>query len=354
MDASLLSQLVSAILMSDHFLDVEPTLANQWRAIILFGRNTASYKFALAEALLEIGCDKELILLEELALPFARALCRHLKDASKQATNSSSRFLDECRRFNAGSSSEDELRDATVRLGFNNVIDAFHNLSSRELPSRFFIDEQRQSRGIRLTEAFAALVDGRSQQELQRETDARWRLVEAAWGLGLSRAIIAYDDVSSDLIVDRQHRRVSVTSCRHALNGYQKGHCFYCFASISIISGDAALADVDHVFPHALKAHLPANVDGVWNLVLTCTNCNRGPKGKFDQIPSLRLLQRLHARNEYLIQSHHPIRETLMLQTGRTRQERADLLQRVHTLAKQLRVHDWEPDHQGRAMFNVD
>jgi hypothetical protein len=113
--------------MSDHFLDVEPSLANQWRAIILFGRNSASYKFALAEALLELGSDKELVLLEDLALPYARALCRHLKDAPKQATNSSSRFLDECRRFNEGSLSEDELRVASVRLGFNNVIDAFHS-----------------------------------------------------------------------------------------------------------------------------------------------------------------------------------------------------------------------------------
>ena len=31
-----------------NFVDVEPTLENYWRAIILFGRNTASYKFALA------------------------------------------------------------------------------------------------------------------------------------------------------------------------------------------------------------------------------------------------------------------------------------------------------------------
>jgi hypothetical protein len=197
-------------------------------------------------------------------------------------------------------------------------------------------------------------MDGRSPHELQRETDARWRLVETAWELGLNRATIAYDGVTSDLVVDRQHRRVSITSCRHALNGYQKGHCFYCYVPISIVPGDAELADVDHVFPHVLKAHLPANVDGVWNLVLSCTDCNRGPKGKSDQIPSLRLLERLHARNEYLIQSHYPLRETLLLQIGQTRTERAGRLQRVHTLAKQLRVHDWEPEQLGRAMFNVD
>ncbi|WP_157182118.1 hypothetical protein [Methylobacterium sp. WSM2598] len=223
--------------MSDHFLDVEPSFANQWRAVILFGRNTASYKFALAEALLELAPSSELVLLEDLALPYAQALCRHLKNTPKQATSSSSRFLDECRRFNDGSSSEEQLRAATIRLGFNNVIDAFHNLAIRELPSRFFVDERKESKGLRLTDAFSTLVNEHSPQGLQRETDARWCLVETAWELGLTRSVIAFDQVTTDLVVDRNRRRVSVTSCRHALNGYQKGHCFYCYVRIPIEVG---------------------------------------------------------------------------------------------------------------------
>lgn len=54
-----------------NFIDVEPTLENYWRAIILFGRNTASYKFALAKALIDVSLerDSDLISLEGLALP---------------------------------------------------------------------------------------------------------------------------------------------------------------------------------------------------------------------------------------------------------------------------------------------
>lgn len=37
-----------------NFVDVEPTLENYWRAIILFGKNTASYKFALAKSLIDV------------------------------------------------------------------------------------------------------------------------------------------------------------------------------------------------------------------------------------------------------------------------------------------------------------
>jgi len=35
------------------FIHQAPTLDNYWRSIILFGRNVASYKFALAQALLD-------------------------------------------------------------------------------------------------------------------------------------------------------------------------------------------------------------------------------------------------------------------------------------------------------------
>jgi hypothetical protein len=34
------------------FTDVQPSLDNYWRAIILFGRNVAAYKFALGKTLL--------------------------------------------------------------------------------------------------------------------------------------------------------------------------------------------------------------------------------------------------------------------------------------------------------------
>ena len=54
------------------FTRTDPTLENYWRAIILFGSNVASYKFALARSLLSLG-DRagELVRLEDLAVPFA-------------------------------------------------------------------------------------------------------------------------------------------------------------------------------------------------------------------------------------------------------------------------------------------
>jgi hypothetical protein len=143
----------------------------------------------------------------------------------------------------------------------------------------------------------------------------------------------------------RGDRRIAVTSCRDALNGYQKGRCFYCFGDISIEAG-AGVADVDHFLPWVLRRAVGGNIDGVWNLVLSCPTCNRGPGGKFDLIPTLDLVDRLHRRNEFLIGSHHPLRETLMAQTGATTAERINRLQERYKLAVEARVGLWEPPEQ--------
>jgi hypothetical protein len=332
------------------FTETMPTLENYWRAIILFGRNVASYKFALARSLLELDVkDGELVNLETLAVPFSRHVCEHLRNEKKQSTSASSQFLQTCENFNRGEITEARLVDATVRLGFNNVIDAFHNVNLQEIPVRFFADE-RSAGGIRLTDNFFKLHSADEARDLPDEVESRWRLVETAWALNVSRTVVAvdYDNETEALFTSMAGRRKNITSCRGALNGYQKGKCFYCSASVSILSGDAALADVDHFFPHvlALKSGLFAQlINGVWNLVLACTECNRGKDGKSARVPDLELLHRLHRRNEYLITSHHPLRETIMRQTGMNAAQRRNFLQTRYDLARSFLIHTWRPRH---------
>lgn len=323
------------------------TLEDQWRAIILFGRNVASYKFALAKALLEVRPEPgSLLRLEDLALPFALQVCEHLRLEDKQATSASSAFLEGCRQFNRDELSRDDLQALTVARGFANVIDAFHVVGHGDTPQRFFHDDRKASKGLRITDEFGRLLVGSSAEDLPKEVEARWRLVETAWRLRMARAMVVTHDPDQGLLLlpDASHRRRAVTSSRHALNGYQRGACFYCGAAISVTEGES-LADVDHFFPHALKrAGWGSAVDGVWNLVLACQTCNRGPKGKFDRLPSPRLLERLHARNEHLITSHHPLRETLILQTGATESARRSFLSQRYEQARFALIHaDWEP-----------
>jgi hypothetical protein len=175
------------------FLEVQPSIENYWRVLVLFGRNVASYKFALGKALLELRASPgDLVKLDDLALRFAKNICEHLHRATKQATSQSSRFLDACRKRNSGEITEDQLRGTTVALGFNNVIDAFHRLGPAEIPKKFFIDDRTANKGIRLTDELRALGEIVHPDNLMHETEARWRLVETAWELGINRSLIAF------------------------------------------------------------------------------------------------------------------------------------------------------------------
>lgn len=339
------------------FYEIEPSLENYWRSIILFGRNVASYKFALAKSLYDLkDSGNTTITLDKLAIPFAKHIAEHLVICDKQGTSANSKFLDACRSFNDEKITHDQLIDATVRLGFNNVIDAFHNVHNEEVPTRFFIDERKTKGGIILTDEFFKLGEQFQYGSLAEETEARWRLVETAWELNLPRHLIQidYKEETREFLADNKLRRVSVTSARPSLNGYQKGRCFYCFREISIDPKSDDFADVDHFFPHVLRQCDPTKpVNGVSNLVLACTDCNRGESGKFDKLPSIQLLERLYDRNEYLITSHHPLRETLIAQTGNSREKRKDYLQQAYDCSSLYYgvVKKWQPSQQGIAIF---
>ena len=94
-------------------------------------------------------------------------------------------------------------------------------------------------------------------------------------------------------------------------------------------------------------------INGVANLVLSCAECNRGYQGKFDHLPAVNLLQRLYFLNEYLITSHHPLRETLIAQTGFTESARRGFLQDAYNCATLTMGggKKWEPGRKGIDIF---
>lgn len=330
------------------FLSRAPTLDANWRAVVLFGRNVASYKFALARTLLELAeRPDDRVTLEELAAPFARHLCAHLRTVDRQTTSSSSRFLDACRAFNRNDLSQDALIGTTARLGFTNVLDAFHKVGGKPVPVCFFADERQGKRGgagaIRLTDDLRRLASSVQGAALSDEAEARWRLVETAWQLELPpTGIEVQADAENDLLffgASQRIRRIDLTRVRHALNGYQRGCCFYCRAETPLTA-----TDVDHFFPWTLKARgLMPDADGVWNLVLACARCNRGERGKFDRVPALRLVERLRDRNNWLVDSQHPLRETIRSQTGDDAEKRRDFLQKRYQMARDALIHEWMP-----------
>ena len=337
------------------FLERERTPENYWRAIILFGQNVASYKFALAKSLIELSThETTTVKLDDLAEPFSRHIVEHLANAPKQATSASSRFLESCRKFAGGGIGRDELIGQTAKLGFNNVIDAFHIVNRQEIPIRFFIDDRQGSGGIRLTDELFRLRERLQFGSLPKEIESRWRLVETAWQLKVTRTALAVDVDGESLVISNSGRRANLTSCRDALNGYQKGKCFYCFNDISLESTSVTLADVEHFHPRMLsQLNAPLKLDGVWNLVLSCRGCNRGVDGKSSRLPHRKFLERLDTRNEFFITSHHPLaqKETIMAQTGGSRKERITFLNSAYGTAWESLIHTWEPSLEHEAAF---
>lgn len=355
----------------DKYLRMGSPEESSWRSVILFGRNVASYKFSLAQALFDLAKqNKDAVTLGQLADPYTRHLCEHVAHSPKQATSRSSKFIDACAGYNKGEVSHDQLIATAVQLGFNNVLDAFHVVNQGNVPVKFFEkDFSRGRKRLVLTDEVFKLVNSGEADNIVQETESRWNLVETAWEQSISSNLlrISYDELGQAFVAESDARRKDVTSARGSLNGYQKGHCFYCYAPIDAADGTVRtedglvlppgkkpnLCDMDHFFPHALAGQVPeVNWDGVWNLVLACPDCNRGAGGKFARIPATEYLERLNRRNEYLIGSHHPLRETLIAQTGATPQLRWEFLKKVDRITSGLLPGErWKAEQREASVF---
>jgi hypothetical protein len=332
----------------------DPSLESQWRAVILFGKNSATYKFAFAKSLLEIVNEqKTRISLKDLAVPFSKNIINHLKENDKQGNATSSKFLNTCRQYINGELEEGELIVQTEKLGFINVVDAFQNVNGSVIPNPFY--EKNYSgakKEIVITDSLLRLKESFHYQNFEQETEARWRLVETAWNLQLIPNLleVQYDDDRELFFLESDFmRRRDITSVRDSLNGYQKGKCFYSFQDISVRSKSENLCEVDHFLPHLNKAfHKPANINGVWNLVLADKDVNRE---KLARVPALQYLERLFRRNEFFIESKHPLAETIINQTGLTQLARRKFLQDHYNIALEKSIHTWQPKVELPATF---
>ena len=335
----------------ENFVDKNPSLSTYWRSVILLGRNTASYKFALAKSLLENGSSKDSISIDELALVFAQNIASRLKKNEKQSTGRSNSFLDACRKFNSSDLEIDELVSVTKKQGFRYVFDAFHNVAKADIPPFF----QQNKNCLILTDNFHNLLESNQSSNLIFEAESRWCLWETAISMDVSPNLIEinHDNENEFLFIRDKIKRVDITSSKDALNGYQKGQCFYCNKEIEIQTGFQNSCDVDHFFPHMLKNCNFRGVNQVWNLVLSCKTCNRGGAGKFERIPDISFLELLNKRNNFYVESHHPLRETIINQTGNTGGERRQFLQKAFNNAIEIlpSKQKWKPPKQHGVIF---
>lgn len=335
-----------------NYIAADPTRVTHWRSVVLFGVNSACYKFAFGKSILDVAsAGRDSIRLEELALPYAKHVCTHLEASDRQTPQATSRFLDACRSYlrthkaadlSASAPGATELIDTTVRLGFTEVLKAFHTVAGDDVPTRFFSVEGRGGdRRLLLSPAALSLSTDIQGVNLSHEIEARWRLVETAWAYRLPKIVLdGTPDAGGMLTIELpDRRRPAITGCREALNGYQRGRCFYCARDIVI-----SAAHVDHFLPRTLMVKAGWNgLDGLWNLVLACVECNLA---KRDRIPHPDYVRRLLGRTNYLLASHHPLSQTLVEQTGRTEAQRDAFVGDRWRAARDLLHHAWKPNQE--------
>ena len=336
--------------MSDHPLSYWLSDTNDtgrlWRSILLFGSNTASYKFALGGALLEVAtAGSESIRVQDFGVPFAKRICDHLKIEDRQSINPSSSFLAACRQYNSEDIDLDTLVSSTISIGFRYVFDAFHQVAGEDVPHRFFtVEGSGGNRVIHPTEQLLNINDSAS-AVLNGEVEARWRLVETAWSMGISSSLldVRMDKPTEQLIVRSDSgKRKNIGGAKWVLNGYQDGKCFHCKVALDTTELVTTHTRVDHVIPHSLGKFMTIDIDldHVWNLVNACFDCN---SSKGNKMPEYEVVERVYQRNEYYIHSNHPLKDAIIRATGKNAAERERTVRTAFEDAGKWMTTSWSP-----------
>lgn len=312
--------------MGEDFYRQDPAARSSWRLVVLVGRNSRTYKFALGAALLEVaGEGRTEIPLRDLAEPYAMGLVRHLRNQVPQAPSGAvvgeKDFLtvaqEEAEESMRLGRPTERLLAAAVESMPKMVMQKFHNLPGGvAVPHRFYeVTGRSQERIVRLTAPLREVAQSEQAASLRGELAARWSIVETSFEAEIGRSLIE-DGVAVDMatlrIMDKQRRR-SVAGVTEAVLGFQHGRCLIC--TETLVPGVDEIA-VDHVFPYSFKRLLGGgctavpDLDAVWNLAPAHAACNLR---KSNRPPTPGELLRLAQRNEAIMHSPHPLRRTLQL-----------------------------------------
>lgn len=297
-----------------------------WRAIILFGLNTATYKVALGHALHAlVKQGKTTATMHELATVFFDLYNQRLDNGMPQLVNTDRLTVMErvVGRFKGGAIDRTEAIATVEREAFDDVIPRFHVVNNQPLPVKFY---ETTGSGLVLTDAVHGVLGGLDGAILLDELGARWGLIEAAFAMRRGDVRLV-NDIRSFYLASGHERR-NVAHLRPALNGYQNGACFYCSESMG------SDVHVDHVIPRQVINH-----DQVWNLVLAHSFCN---EQKSDALPSPKYVSRLVERNEYFIASNHPLKNRLIRELGNTPDTRRARVMETYQDACVVIRHTWE------------
>ncbi len=291
------------------------------RTIVLFGNNVSTYKFALTNALLNRNSSSE-VKFSELRDDFVKELYFHYSKCPDQWVAGRNSLTEAFDQYKLDSDWE-KLINVAERNIYNNVFDAFHNVGGSTIQEKdILFEKDSKSKKLILTDKLNAILENHALKEIMKaENQSRWNVVEEAWKNKLSPNLLEYLD--GDFIsVSKENERVNLRSAVTILFPYQKGKCFYCNKQMSVDASKEQdhFPDVDHFLPHSFATRielLGANINGVWNLVISCKECNRGSNGKFNAPAEKSFFEKLLKRNLFFTEEHrHSLKNSVLISLG--------------------------------------
>lgn len=298
-----------------------------WHILILFGKNSSTYKMALAKCLLAYASsNREKVSLDDLTRDFYNLYVHKVKAGKPQGGILGKKTYVEQEIFqviNAGKNEELALEIIKNKSLKEMVLQKFHNLNERQIPDKFYTLTDN-NRNMILTRNLLEIPNAAGYQHFDSEITSRWDLLEHAFTNIHNIESLDVDQYLQHII--KAEKRTVLTSLVNTLIGYQHGKCFYCGEELYDI-------EVDHVIPYKAIRH-----NQIWNLVLAHTFCNQN---KSDNVTPKHYIDNMIKRNEFFINSSHPLKDTLIRQLGLKKEQRQETVLSEYKYAKNMIVRMW-------------
>jgi hypothetical protein len=298
-----------------------PTPTDYWRALILYGKNQSTYKIALGRLLLHYAsANNDRIDMDIVASDFFDQYFDRCKLGKPQLAWKG-RFTDveqKIHEINFGKKKKEDSLEFIREKPLKNMVFKHFNVLNRSPIKEPFFTLSDNARYLVLHPNLLSLADNKEQPLiLHGELSSRWDLLEHSFEQTNNIESLDVDEYLKHILT--KVKRSNLTNLIPTLNGYQQNRCFYCGEELYD-------THVDHVIPRQALMH-----DEIWNLVLAHGFCNLD---KQDDLPPPHFINNLIARNEFLIESAHPIKDTLIQQLGKTPAQRKLKIQNEYVYAK--------------------
>ncbi len=303
-----------------------------WHFLISFGRNASTYKPAWGKILADLGrtnSDKK-IRLSELAEQLfnnynERTLANHLPQMGQLGKQTVMEH--KLAEFRLGRiTKEKAVKEVTENVKVM-VAQKFHTLNGLPIPRPFYtLSDDGYS--IQPNDSLFNVFADNQNKHLDNEMDSRWDCLEIGYSqMQQSFSLdVNLEKEGEEYIINKEERK-NLTPLRYVLDQYQHNTCFYCGEELY------EPIHVDHVIPYQAILH-----NQIWNLVLSHESCN---EDKLDFIPSMKFIEKLKERNEFVLKSDLPLKQLLKKDLGNSYQERMKQVDKQYDYAKRKIIRMW-------------